>query len=87
MREDEHPQTIAVVQTRGKSLGVRVDVSDAGRLTLGEDVCGVLLAYPGTDGRIVDWRATIAAVPVRARTPAERPCQGCRRPAGRSQGD
>src|SRR5207237_289965 len=48
--EDCHPQTIAVVQTRAKPLGVTVHVGapeDADFAAL--DVFGVLLQYPTTD--------------------------------------
>jgi glycine dehydrogenase len=60
--EDCHPQTISVVRTRGASMGmdVRVGPADAIDFSTG-DLCGILLQYPGTDGRIVDPRATIAA--------------------------
>jgi glycine dehydrogenase len=54
---DAHPQTIAVVQTRGESLGVAVETFDPAAATFGDDVCGVLVQYPTTDGRLVDYRA------------------------------
>ena len=68
-----HPQTIEVVQTRAKPLGIRVIVGDhrtfdfkvaqasslqAGRSKL--EACatfGVLLQYPATDGAIIDYSA------------------------------
>ncbi len=60
--DDCHPQTISVVRTRGASLGMRVQVGapDAVDFSSG-DLCGVLLQYPTSDGRIVDPRPTIEA--------------------------
>ena len=50
-----HPQTIAVVRTRARPLGIAVRVGDASAFdyTSG-DVFGVLLQYPATDGAIAD---------------------------------
>src|SRR6185295_4182914 len=54
--EDCHPQTIAVVKTRAAPLGIRVHV---GRLEdvdfAAQDLFGVLVQYPTTDGRIRDY--------------------------------
>ncbi len=51
-----HPQTIAVVKTRAESLGVRITVGDCrGNEAAGTDICGVLVQYPTTDGRIEDY--------------------------------
>src|SRR6185369_17786859 len=53
--EDCHPQTIAVVRTRAKPLGIEVRVAAADAIDLSAgDVFGVLLQYPGTDGRLAD---------------------------------
>jgi glycine dehydrogenase len=59
---DCHPQTIAVVVTRAEPLGLPVVVADvaAGGLPDG-DVFGVLLQYPASSGRILDWSAVIGA--------------------------
>jgi glycine dehydrogenase len=65
---DAHPQTIAVVRTRGRSLGVAIEEVDplallaAGGPGVAADVCGVLVAYPTTDGRVEDYRALADAV-------------------------
>ncbi len=57
---DCHPQTIAVVQTRAKAVGVRVEVSDPGAWDFASTTtCGVLVQYPATDGSIADHRALI----------------------------
>ena len=50
-----HPQTIAVVQTRALPIGIEVVVGDHAKFTLNEKVFGVLLQYPATDGRILDY--------------------------------
>jgi len=54
--EDCHPQTIAVVQTRAKPLGidVRVGSTDAVDFSKGE-LFGILVQYPATDGCIRDY--------------------------------
>ena len=60
---DCHPQTIAVVETRAKGLGVTLVVGDANTTDFAaKDYCGALLAYPSTDGRVTDWRGVIAKV-------------------------
>ncbi|MEQ9095888.1 MAG: aminomethyl-transferring glycine dehydrogenase [Phycisphaerales bacterium] len=51
--DDCHPQTIAVVQTRGDSMGVAIDVRPARELASALDgAAGVLVQYPTTDGRV-----------------------------------
>ena len=58
---DCHPQTIGVVRTRGKSLNIRVVVGDVTQLLAQhDDLCGVLVQYPDTHGRLHDWRSVIA---------------------------
>jgi glycine dehydrogenase len=56
---DCHPQTIAVVQTRAKYLGIRVEVGDHETYTLGDGVFGLLLQYPASDGAVRDYRAVV----------------------------
>ncbi len=62
-----HPQTLAVVRTRAEATGVEVRVlplaSDAalGGVDL-DDVFGVLLQYPTTDGRVLDYGPLAARV-------------------------
>ena len=55
--ENCHPQTIAVVRTRAESLGITLRIVDQSKINNWEDVCGVLVQYPTTDGRILDYRA------------------------------
>ncbi len=50
-----HPQTIAVVQTRAEPLGIEVIVGDHRQFQFGENVFGVLVQYPATDGAIYDF--------------------------------
>jgi glycine dehydrogenase len=50
-----HPQTIAVIQTRAKPLGIEIKVGDSSRFTFDESVFGALVQYPATDGAIYDY--------------------------------
>ena len=52
-----HAQTIAVVRTRAKALGIKVVVGDHADLTPKTDLCGALVQYPATDGLIHDYEA------------------------------
>jgi len=57
---DCHPQTIAVVKTRARPLGIRVEVGPPQTLDpTKSDLFGILLQYPSTDGRIVDYRELV----------------------------
>jgi glycine dehydrogenase len=58
--EDCHPQTVAVVRTRARPLGVEVKTFGQGGLGA-EKPFGVLVQYPGTDGAVRDLAPTIAA--------------------------
>jgi glycine dehydrogenase len=56
--DDCHPQTIAVVQTRAKALGIVVEVAPPTKFETNKpDVFGILLQYPTTDGRIEEYAA------------------------------
>jgi glycine dehydrogenase len=50
-----HPQTIAVVQTRAKPLGIEVRIADFSHFKFDESVFGALVQYPATDGAIYDY--------------------------------
>jgi glycine dehydrogenase len=53
--EDCHPQTIGVVRTRAASMGLSLHVGPADATDFEAlAVCGVLLQYPATDGRLAD---------------------------------
>ena len=53
--DDCHPQTIAVLRTRAKHLGIRVVESDADAFDFA-GAFGCLVQYPSTDGAIRDYR-------------------------------
>jgi glycine dehydrogenase len=50
-----HPQTIAVVKTRAKPLGVEVIVGDVAEFQFDDSFFGALVQYPSTDGAIFDY--------------------------------
>jgi glycine dehydrogenase len=51
-----HPQTIEVVRTRARPIGIRVEVGDWRAFEPGADCIGALVAYPATDGALDDFR-------------------------------
>src|SRR6266700_1897609 len=51
-----HPQTIAVVRTRAKPLGIELVVGDFASFKFKDAVFGALVQYPSTDGAIYDYR-------------------------------
>ena len=57
--DDCHPQTVAVVKTRGEPLGIDVRVARPADFDF-MTAFGALLAYPGSSGAIPDHRPTIA---------------------------
>ena len=56
---DCHPQTLAVLETRAKGPGIELIVGDHAELDFeadaAKDLFGVLLQYPTSDGRILDY--------------------------------
>ncbi|MBI4660547.1 MAG: aminomethyl-transferring glycine dehydrogenase [Verrucomicrobia bacterium] len=52
---DCHPQTIDVVRTRAKPLGIAVAVGSVESFEINDTIFGVLLQYPATDGAIRDY--------------------------------
>lgn len=50
-----HPQTIEVVETRAKPLGIEVIVDDFAQFRFDQTVFGALVQYPATDGAIYDY--------------------------------
>ena len=54
-----HPQTIAVVETRAKPLGIEVIVGDHWTWDFQTAVFGALLQYPATDGPIYNYTSFI----------------------------
>ncbi len=53
--DDCHPQTIAVVKARAKALGIDCRSMGVSPMMNFENAAGILLQYPATDGRIVDY--------------------------------
>ncbi len=54
--DDCHPQTLAVVRTRAAPLGIQVVTGAPAELVPDEhELCGALVQYPATDGRIADY--------------------------------
>jgi glycine dehydrogenase len=57
-----HPQTIAVLQSRAEGFGITIEVCDVvnegGKRVdeLGDDLVGVLVQYPDTEGGVYDYR-------------------------------
>src|SRR6201993_5224537 len=53
--DDCHPQTIAVVQTRAKPLGIEIKTGNYSRFQFDDTIFGALIQYPATDGAIYDY--------------------------------
>src|SRR5258707_468189 len=51
-----HPQTIEVVRTRAKPLGIEVKIGTFAQFKFDDSVFGALVQYPATDGAIYDYR-------------------------------
>jgi len=58
--EDTHPQTIAVLRTRARHLGIDIVVGDPSG-EIGQ-VFGALLSYPGSSGEVREFRPVVEAV-------------------------
>lgn len=54
-----HPQTIEVIKTRAKPLGIKIIVGDHKGFVPSEDTFAAVLQYPATDGSVIDYRDTI----------------------------
>ncbi|MDQ7745840.1 aminomethyl-transferring glycine dehydrogenase [Hydrogenophaga pseudoflava] len=63
---DAHPQTIEVIQTRAKPLGLTVKLANSAtewaEALAADDYFAVLAQYPSTSGRIDDLRAEVQTV-------------------------
>ena len=62
---DALPQTLEVVDTRGRAMGIEVVVADLAAGLPDGELCGVLVQYPGASGRVWDPRAVIDEVHAR----------------------
>ncbi|MCW5314204.1 aminomethyl-transferring glycine dehydrogenase [Nostoc sp. KVJ3] len=56
---DCHPQTIDVLQTRAKPLGIKIIIGDHQTFDFDLPIFGAVLQYPASDGTIYDYRAFI----------------------------
>jgi glycine dehydrogenase len=56
---DCHPQTLAVLATRAGALGIDLRTGRPEDAAFGDDLCGILLQYPTTDGRVLDYAGVI----------------------------
>ena len=61
VQAETHPQTIAVMATRAEPLGIELRVGTAAEIekALDQEVAGILLSYPTTDGRVDDYRTLV----------------------------
>jgi glycine dehydrogenase len=57
-----HPQTLEVLQTRARPLGIEVVVGDIDELLARHECFGVLVQYPTTSGDVADDRSLAARV-------------------------
>ena len=51
---DTFPQTIALLKTRSKPLGIKLEISDLDKFDISKGYFGVFLQYPGLSGNIND---------------------------------
>ncbi|MEH2244029.1 aminomethyl-transferring glycine dehydrogenase [Nostoc sp.] len=56
---DCHPQTINVLQTRAKPLGIKIIIGDHQTFDFDQPIFGAVLQYPASDGTIYYYRAFI----------------------------
>lgn len=58
--QDCHPQTIAVVRTRAEPVGITIQVGRTKTIDFNnQQLCGILLQYPTTDGYVGDYSAIV----------------------------
>src|SRR6266487_3528814 len=50
-----HPQTVAVVRTRAKPLGIEIVTANFSNFEFDDTIFGTLVQYPATDGAIYDY--------------------------------
>jgi glycine dehydrogenase len=53
------PQTISLLQTRSKPLGIELIIGDHETFPFGKDFYGALLQYPGKYGEVFDYRSFV----------------------------
>ena len=58
---DTHPQTLSILQTRARPLGIILEIEDPAK-DYHDGVFGALISYPGSSGAVRDIRPAIEAV-------------------------
>ncbi|MHB8906251.1 MAG: aminomethyl-transferring glycine dehydrogenase [Melioribacteraceae bacterium] len=53
--KDVLPQTIDVLKTRSEPFGIKLKIGDHTNLELTDDIYGILVQYPATDGEVYDY--------------------------------
>ncbi|GEQ75476.1 glycine dehydrogenase (decarboxylating) [Comamonas testosteroni] len=62
---DLHPQTIEVIQTRARPIGIEVVIANSQQeweTALAGDLFAAVIQYPASSGWIVDWKADVQAI-------------------------
>ncbi|WP_438995815.1 aminomethyl-transferring glycine dehydrogenase [Candidatus Puniceispirillum sp.] len=63
---DTHPQTLAILKTRAKPIGITLETFDLATIEQGfdvpEDCFGALFSYPSSTGKIADLTSSIATL-------------------------
>ncbi|QGU07846.1 Glycine dehydrogenase (decarboxylating) [Corynebacterium occultum] len=57
-----HPQVLGVAAERARAIDLEVEITELSDDLVGEDLVGVVIAYPGTEGDISDPRAIIEGI-------------------------
>jgi glycine dehydrogenase len=60
LASDCFPQTLSVVKTRAKLLGIKIDIEHPTKIKFTDDVVAVLLQYPNAFGAVEDYRELIS---------------------------
>jgi glycine dehydrogenase len=59
---DCHPETIEVIRTRAKPLGIEIKIDSFARFKFDDSIFGALIQYPATDGAIYDYTEFVKQV-------------------------
>ncbi|QTH59126.1 aminomethyl-transferring glycine dehydrogenase [Corynebacterium hindlerae] len=57
-----HPQILSVAAERARTIDLEVEITDLSDGLVGEDLVGVVIAYPGTEGDVTNPKAVIEAI-------------------------
>ncbi|MGB1181698.1 MAG: glycine dehydrogenase (aminomethyl-transferring), partial [Candidatus Puniceispirillaceae bacterium] len=58
---DTHPQTLAILETRARPLGIEINIAPAGT-GYDENIFGALISYPSSEGQIRDIGGEISQI-------------------------